>query len=69
MCAMQGYGFVEFSKPSEAQKCKEAMEKIEMDMRPDVRRRQSAASGNNDEADGKGVDGKVGSMCPRIESQ
>ena len=38
-CVRQGYGFVEFARPSEAQKCKEAMEKIEQEMRPDVRRR------------------------------
>ncbi|KAK9788864.1 hypothetical protein WJX73_005048 [Symbiochloris irregularis] len=48
----KGYAFVEFSRPSEAQRCKDAMDKIELEMRPDVRQRiGSRASGGVNGAD------------------
>lgn len=36
---MQGYAFVEYSVPNGALKCKEGMDKIEAEMRPDFRRK------------------------------
>lgn len=39
MCVMQGYAFVEYSVPNGALKCKEGMDKIEAEMRPDFRRK------------------------------
>ena len=38
-CLVQGYAFVEFSLPSAANICKQAMERIEYEMRPDVAKR------------------------------
>ncbi len=39
MSVMQGYAFVEYSVPNGALKCKEGMDKIEAEMRPDFRRK------------------------------
>lgn len=41
---MQGYAFVEYSVPNGALKCKEGMDKIEAEMRPDFRRKVVTAS-------------------------
>ena len=38
---LQGYAFVEYSVPNGALKCKEGMDKIEAEMRPDFRRKVS----------------------------
>ncbi len=38
MCvALQHYGYVEYSLPADALKCKEGMDKVEMEQRPDFR--------------------------------
>ena len=39
MSVTQGYAFVEYSVPNGALKCKEGMDKIEAEMRPDFRRK------------------------------
>lgn len=40
----QGYGFVEFSHPASALACKQAMDEIERNMRPDPRKPKEKAS-------------------------
>lgn len=43
MFVVQGYAFVEYSVPNGALKCKEGMDKIEAEMRPDFRRKACIA--------------------------
>ena len=57
--AVQGYAFVDFSLPGSALACKQAMDEIERNMRPDPRKQKDMKSAQPDSAGRAPQDGQT----------